>query len=79
MRLEEESDKIEDNKLQESLDWAEAEEKKDLERMKAMMEAKAQDPMSDPANVEWVNKQLEAARQEYGEDFGDDIDMDFTK
>jgi len=35
------------------------------------------DPMSDPANKEWVEKQLAEAKKLYGEDFGEDIDTDF--
>lgn len=81
--VEEESDKIEDKKLQENLDWAELEEKAELERLLAA-EAKAKevepvvDPMEDEANREWVEKQIEEAKEVHGESFGEDIDMDFT-
>lgn len=40
-----------------------------------------EDPMSDPANKEWVEQQLqrelEEAKKLYGDDFGEDIEADF--
>jgi len=78
---EQESDNIDKKKIDETLDWAEKEEKAELEQLKKMQEAKGAqpvDPMSDPANKAWVEKQLlEEAKQQYGEDFGEDIDTDF--
>jgi len=87
-RLEEDDDKIEDSKLQEALDWAEAEEKKDIEnlRLKAEkeratkeIEEEFEDPMADPSNREWVEEQLRKAKETHGEDFGEDLNLDFTE
>lgn len=68
------------------MDWAEAEEQRELAAMKAAEEAKKakvvpEDPMEDPDNQEWVKKQLEKEMEEakklYGDDFGEDIEEDF--
>lgn len=63
-KAEEESDKIEQAKVDDALAWAEAEE------------AKENVSISD-ADKEWMNKQLEEAKQLYGEDFGESISEDF--
>lgn len=78
-RLEEESDKIDDNRTKQTLDWAEEEERKELELLKQAQSKESVDPMDDPGNKEWVEKQLAEAKEVYGEDFGEDIELDFTE
>lgn len=80
-RAESESVKIEEDKEKVVLDWAEQEEKKELEALKAKAadeEAKpTQDPTKDPANVAWMEQQLKQGKEIFGESFGDDIEEDF--
>jgi len=58
--LEEESDRIENEALQENLTWAEEEERKEREEMLKQLE-------------------LDKAKQEYGDDYGEDIDIEFSE
>lgn len=79
-RLISEDDKIEDKKEQEVLDWAEQEEKKELEALKtsAGRQSKtSQDPTQDPANIAWMEDQMNKAKELLGEDFGEDIEESF--
>jgi hypothetical protein len=67
LSFEEEADKIEEGKLQETLDWVEEEERR--EREEAEAKAKAE------ADEKWMLEQL---KKEHGDDFGDDVDLDFS-
>ncbi len=51
--------------------WAEEEEKQE----QAALEAKEKplDPTQDPANIKWMEEQIEKAKELYGDDFGEDI------
>ncbi len=82
VQAEQETDKIDNKKIQDTLDWAEKEEQAELNQLNKKQGNKEftkeyLDPMDDPANKEWVEKQLEDAKKLYGEDFGEDIDTDF--
>lgn len=63
------------------MDWAEQEEKRELEALKAQAateESKpVEDPTKDPANVAWMEEQLMQAKAMYGESFGEDIEESF--
>lgn len=75
-----EADKIEEAKEKEVLDWAEQEEKRELEEMKRAAEKlKTQNPAQDPQNVEWMNQQMEQYKATYGESFGEDIEESFEE
>lgn len=87
-QVEVDADRIEDKKVQENLDWAEEEERKELEALRKQQEEVAQkaeetsiDPSEDPDNAAWMEevlrKEMEAAKAEFGEDFGKDIVEDF--
>lgn len=80
-RSESDSVKIEEDKEKAVLDWAEQEEKKELEALKAQAaheEAQpTQDPTKDPANIKWMEEQLAAGKKLLGDDFGEDIQEDF--
>lgn len=80
-RIAKEADKMEAAKEQEALDWAEAEEKKELEEemRRAAAASKESDPTKDPANIKWMEEQMAAAKQLYGEDFGEDFDETFEE
>ena len=34
-------------------------------------------PWEDPENVDWMEKQLQEGKELFGEDFGEDLDVDF--
>ena len=80
-RSESDSVKIEEDKEKADLDWAEQEEKKELEALKAQAAKEegqpTQDPTKDPANVKWMQEQMEQGKKIFGESFGEDIEEDF--
>jgi hypothetical protein len=79
-QLEEESDKIEEEKEKGALDWAEAEEKRELEAAQKAESQKSEDkpdPTKDPENIRWMEEQIQKAKTEFGESFGEDIDENF--
>ena len=75
-RLELEDVKIEETKEKEVLDWAEQEEKRELEQSMKDDATKTElkDPTRDPENVAWMEKQMEEAKKVFGQDFGEDIE-----
>lgn len=78
-RLAKDTDKIEEAKDKAVLDWAEQEEKKELEEMKNMVAKAATDPSKDPENIKWMKKIIEQAKEEHGDNFGEDIEETFDK
>ncbi len=78
-RVAKEADKMEEAKEKEVLDWAEQEEKKELEEMKKAAAKAAADPATNPENLKWMNEQLEKYKEVYGESFGEDIDESFEE
>ena len=93
-RLETDDDRIEEEKERAVLDWADAEEKRELEEAKLKAETTettqatetteepdvpAPDPTKDPENIAWMEKQLLEAKAIYGESFGEDIDENFDE
>jgi hypothetical protein len=76
-RSTQETDKIEEVKEKEVLDWVEEEEKKELEEEMKRATVKSVNPTQDPENIKWMNEQLEKAKQVHGETFGEDIDEKF--
>lgn len=81
-RVNKESDKIEEDKEKAALDWAEQEEKKELETemRNGAQSSKVgyQDPTKDPTNVKWMEEQLQQAKSVFWESFGEDISEDFS-
>ena len=76
--------KIEKDKEQEILDWAETEETRELEEMQKAVDKKAvdsvkSDPVKDPDNVKWMQEQMAKAKQQFGESFGEDIEESFDE
>lgn len=67
LTFEEEADKIEEAKEQETLDWIEEEERKEREE---------EERRQREADEQWMLEQLKA---EHGDDFGEDIDLDFSE
>ena len=84
-------DKIEDNRMQEALDWAEEEERKELEELKRKeedvdMEEQGEvgsfDPTGDykPSKKEedWMQKQLDEQLEKMKDQYGDDFGEDIS-
>ena len=82
-RIHSESDKIEEEKEQAVLDWAEQEEQRELEALKAKaahQEGKpVLDPIKDPKNVAWMEEQLAKGKELFGNSFGEDIADEFDE
>lgn len=80
-RLEQEDVKIEEEKDKKNEDWAERMEREEMEaemrKSGAESSEPVQDPTKDPANVAWMEKQIEEAKAVYGETFGEDIEDSF--
>lgn len=79
------NDKIEQDRLQENLDWAAQEELRELEAMRQQQEEAAKkkeekDPTKDPENQAWmqeqIQKEIDQGKKLFGEDFGEDIDFE---
>lgn len=81
-RLEQEDVKMEEDKDKVNEDWAEKMERAELDAEMRKSGAKSSeplpDPTKDPANVAWMEKQVEDAKKVYGESFGEDIEDDFN-
>lgn len=63
--LEEEADKIEEAQIEETMDWIEEEERKEREEAEARKKEE-----------EWMLEQL---KKEHGDDFGEDLNLDFSE
>lgn len=68
MVVEQETDKIEDAKTDETLAWIEEEERREKEAAEAAKKAQLE------KDEQWMLEQLKV---EKGEDFGEDINLDF--
>lgn len=84
-QAEAESDKMKEEQWEEAESWAdqmEAEEKAAQETVNKLKETveKAQiDPRLDPANIEWMEEQIKKDKEYHGEDFGEDLSVDFNE
>ena len=80
-RLEQDSVKIEETKDKVNEDWAERmerEEQEEAKREKAkQLDQLTKDPTKDPANVAWMEEQIQKGKEEFGETFGEDINEGF--
>ena len=70
--------KVEEAKEKEVLDWAAEEERKERELQKKGTE-KPKDPTKDPDNVRWMEEQIRLAKVELGDDFGDNLELNFDE
>jgi len=88
-RLKEEELDSEVAKDQANLDWAEQmeaaelKEKQERDKLKAKAAseeaAPKEDPTKNPENVKWMEEQLRIAKEQFGESFGEDLELDFEK
>ncbi len=72
----------EDNKEQADLEWADKMEQEELAQMKAKAAAAAEktvDPTLDPENVKWMEEQMKANKAQFGETFGEDLEVNFEE
>lgn len=66
--IEQEAGKIEEEEMDETLAWIEEEERKEREE--------AERKRQEEEDEKWMLEQL---KQEHGDDFGEDIDLDFSE
>lgn len=76
--------KEEADKEKVDLDWAERMEKEELEQMKAkakttMKKEAPADPTKDPENVKWMEEQMRLNKEQFGETFGEDVELSFEE
>jgi hypothetical protein len=79
-RLDQEDVKIEEEKDKAAEDWAERMERLEREaEMREQVQEPEVDPTKDPANIAWMEEQVQAGKQAFGESFGDDIEDTFEE
>ena len=76
-QIQEEADRIEEEKYDEALAWAEEEAKEEAERQ--AKEAAQQNPAEDPENIKWMEEQMAKHKEMYGDEFGESIGIDFEE
>jgi len=82
-----EADKMEEEKDKAVTDWAEQEEKRELEALKNKQQQQSTNsqptppanPAEDPDNKKWMEEQMAKAKAELGENFGEDIAVTFEE
>lgn len=75
-KAEQEADNIEKEKVDDALAWAEAEEKKEAELKGVKPESQNWTPSEE--DKAWMEQELQRAKEMYGEDFGEDINEEFS-
>jgi hypothetical protein len=84
--IDQENDRIEEDKIQVDHDWADEMEAEDAAREEAEAKAKvdkekaeeeAYDPLKDPEQVKWMEEEIEKSKTVFGEDFGEDVGVEF--
>lgn len=73
--------KIEEEKEREALDWAEEEERRELDQeMKTQAaDSVSKDPTRNPDNIAWMEEQINKSKEIYGDSFGEDIEEVFEE
>ena len=71
----------EEVKEKEILDWAAEEERKEAEQaaVKKAPPVAPINPTKDPANIKWMEEQIRKAKTELGDDFGEDLELNFDE
>lgn len=83
-RIKNEEINDEEAKEKDILDWAAEEERKEAEAVAAAKKTTTEDkppadPTKDPANVKWMEEQMKLAKAELGDDFGEDLELNFDE
>jgi hypothetical protein len=82
----EENDRIEEERIEDAEAWADQmeaeEEEAEAARLKALEEKKEikeeePNPLDDPQNQQWMQEEIEKNKLVFGEDFGEDVSLDF--
>ena len=74
-RVEQESDKIEEAKEQATMDWVDQMEAEDAADLTPGVVV---DPAIIPSNIQWMEEQLALDKEKFGEDFGNDLNLNFN-
>lgn len=74
-RAEEEGDRIEEDNFKAAQDWAEQEEQKELEEMRKRQAEETEKKKQQ----EWMEEQIKHNKEKLGEDFGEDVSLDFSE
>jgi hypothetical protein len=76
----------EEAKEKDVMDWIAEEERREAQANtpKVQSEKKSAsvaptDPTKDPGNMKWMEEQIRLAKQELGDDFGDDLELNFDE
>ena len=79
----------EEEKDKDSQDWADQMEHEELEAAKAQTSTPAPanpeevkpvgDPTKDPENIKWMEEQMKIHKQQFGQSFGEDVELDFNE
>lgn len=80
-KINKKDDKIEEEKYQSALDWAEQEEQKELEELKKKQQGQQKQKVDQfepsPEDQDWMqqqlDKQFEKLKEKFGDDYGEDI------
>lgn len=83
-QVQEKADKIEEERHEADLAWADEEEARERAELEAQAAKEAEkkaeeqyDPTKDPKNIEWMEKEIEKSKLVFGEDFGENLSLDF--
>lgn len=75
---EREQDRIEEEAWNDAEAWADKMEQEEVNmKMKNNKKAKDYDPLTDPDEIAWMEKQMAIDREKFGDDFGEDLSMNF--
>jgi hypothetical protein len=76
----------EETREKDVMDWIDEEERKEAQKeaqankLKVESEKKPPvDPTKDPANIKWMEEQIKLAKQHLGDDFGEDLEINFDE
>jgi hypothetical protein len=72
----------EDAKEKEIEDWIAEEERKEAQAEQSKVQSDKKppvDPTKDPANIKWMEEQIRMAKQHLGDDFGEDLELNFDE
>jgi hypothetical protein len=72
----------EEAKEKDVLDWIAEEERKEAQTTDPKVQSENKppvDPTKDPANIKWMEEQIRLAKQHLGDDFGEDLELNFDE
>jgi len=70
--------KTEEAKEKDVTDWIEKEEKKEADLAQKAKDKPA-DPTKDPENIKWMEEEIRKAKAHLGDDFGEDLELNFDE